>query len=35
MRESLVDRGAIERLFVVAGALRSGIVESSADMVRL
>ena len=31
MRESLVDRGAIERLFVVAGALRSGIVDVLAE----
>ena len=31
MRESLVDRGSIERLFLVAGALRAGIVDALAE----
>jgi SAM-dependent methyltransferase len=31
MRESLIDRGSVERLFVVAGALRSGIVDVLAE----
>src|SRR5512140_2504795 len=30
MRESLVERGAIERLFLIAGALRSGLVDALA-----
>jgi SAM-dependent methyltransferase len=31
MRESLVDRGSIERLFVVAGALKSGVIDALAE----
>ena len=30
MRESLVDRGTIERLFLITGAIRSGIVDALA-----
>ena len=30
MRESLVARGAVERLFLVAGALRAGIIDALA-----
>jgi SAM-dependent methyltransferase len=30
MRESLVDRGTIERLFLIAGAVRAGIVDALA-----
>jgi hypothetical protein len=30
MRESLVDRGAVEKLFLVAGALRGGLIDALA-----
>ena len=31
MRESLVDRGAVERLFLITGALRAGIIDALAE----
>lgn len=31
MRESLIDRGAVERLFLIAGAVKAGVIDALAE----